>query len=316
MVRAWWVPWARAGALVALAGVPLTGSAYYTNLLLVVALHATVALGLTLLMGFAGQVSIGQAAFYGLGAYLSALLSLRAGWSPWASLVASAALVGWLADGLGRLIFRLRGHYLAVATLGFGIIVSVAFTELRDWTGGPNGLPGIPPLRLLGLAFDNDFRAYYLAWAACLAGLGVARNLGASPMGRALRAIRGGERAAAAAGIDLALVKRRTFVLSAVYGAVPGSLYAHYLSFVSPQPFSFLFSVRLIVMVVIGGLTSPGGTLFGAALVTLLSQWLHAAGEFEVMGFGLLMILVMVCLPRGAAAGLAGLVRRLREERR
>ena len=315
MVRAWWVPWTWRVGLVALATVPLTGSAYYTNLLLVIALHATVALGLTLLMGFAGQVSIGQAAFYGLGAYLPAILSLRGGWTPLLSLAASAALVAWLADRLGRLIFRLRGHYLAVATLGFGIIVSVAFTELRDWTGGPNGLSGIPPLRLFGVAFDNDFRAYYLAWAACLGGLWLARNLVTSPVGRALRAIRGSERAAAAAGIDLALIKRRTLVLSAVYASVAGSLYAHHLTFVSPQPFSFLFSVRLIVMVVIGGLTSPGGTLFGAGLLTLLSQWLQATGEYEVMGFGLLMVLVMIFLPQGAAAGAAGLLRRVRRER-
>ena len=161
--------WSRRLALLgglALAAAQLSGSAYLTNVLIVVALHAVPAVGLSLLMGYTGQISIGHAAFYGLGAYGSGLLAVRAGLDPWLAVPVSAAGVAGLAWGLGWLIFRLRGHHLAVATLGMGIIVYVALVELRGWTGGPNGLPGIPPLHLSGRALDSDFRFYPVAWGA------------------------------------------------------------------------------------------------------------------------------------------------------
>lgn len=278
---------------------PLTGSAYLTNLGTVVALHALPAMGLALLTGYAGQISIGHAAFYGLGAYGAALLALRAGLSPWAGVPLAAAAAGLAAWGLGWLIFRLRGHHLAVATLGLGVIAFVAFVELRQWTGGPNGLGGIPPFVLLGRPLDSDFRVYPLAWAVCLAGALMAEALIRSPLGLALRALRDSPRALAALGLDPAAVKRQVFVVSAVYAAVAGGLYAHYIGFVSPQPFGVGFSIRLIVMIALGGFQSVGGALFGAAFVTAVGEPLQALGHWDVIVFGLLLVAVMVLLPGG-----------------
>ncbi|MEJ0069015.1 MAG: branched-chain amino acid ABC transporter permease [Pseudomonadota bacterium] len=134
-----------------LAVVPLFGSAYLTSVMIIIALHALPALGLSLVMGFAGQISLGHAAFYGLGAYGSALLALRLGISPWFATPVAVAASGLVAYGLGWLIFRLRGHHLALVTLGLGIVVSIGFVELRGLTGGSIGLSGIPPYALLGL---------------------------------------------------------------------------------------------------------------------------------------------------------------------
>ncbi len=295
----------------ALLAIPLSGSGYLTNLSIVVALHALPAIGLSLLMGYTGQVSIGHAAFYGMGAYGTALLALRAGVDPWLGVGLAAGLAGGTAWLLGWLIFRLRGHHLAVATLGLGIIFYVALVELRGWTGGPNGLPGIPPLRLLGRDADTDFRFFPLAWAACLAGVVMAESLIRAPVGLAMRGLRESERAAASLGIDVGALKRRVFVVSAVYAAVAGSLYAHYVGYVSPQPFGVGFSIRVIVMVAIGGFAHVWGALVGAAFVTVMGELLQALGHYDTMGFGLALVLVMVLLP----GGLPQLVRRLREAR-
>ncbi len=291
-----------------LLAIPLSGSAYLTNLAVVVALHGLPAIGLGLLMGYTGQISIGHAAFYGLGAYGSALLALRGGLDPWLGLALAAGGAAAAAWGLGRLIFRLRGHHLAVATLGLGIIFHVALVELPAWTGGPNGLPGIPPLAVLGRAADSDLRFFPLAWAACLLGALLARNLIGAPAGLAMRAVRESERAAASLGVDVAALKRRVFVVSAVYAAVAGGLYAHYVGYVSPQPFGVGFSIRLIVMVAVGGFAHVWGALLGAAFVTLVGEPLQALGHYDVMAFGLVLVLVMVLLP----GGLPQLVRRLR----
>jgi branched-chain amino acid transport system permease protein len=292
--------------------VPLLGSGYLMSLGIIIALHGLPAMGLALLMGYTGQISIGHAAFYGLGAYGSALLTLRAGLPPWAAMASAAAAVGLVAWLLGRLIFRLRGHHLAVATLGLGIIVHVAFIELREWTGGPNGLSAIPPLSLAGVLLDRDGRVYPLAWAACLAGAAAARNLVGSPQGLVMRGVRESERAAASLGTDVASVKCAILGLSAVFAAVGGALYAHYVGYVSPQPFGVVFSIRLIVIVALGGFTSVWGVLFATAFITVLGEVLTALGHADVMVFGLMLVVVMVFAPEG----FAGLASRLRPRAR
>ena len=305
--------WPPVFGLACLLALPLTGT-YYTSLGIVVGIYTIVVVGLCLLMGYAGQVSLGHAAFYGLGAFTSGILTVRLGVSPWLALVAGAALCAAIAFATGHPIFSLRGPYLALATLAFGIVVYVLFVEVKDLTGGPMGLPGIPPLAVGGFAFDSDLRFYYLVWAACLGVLTFSRNLVRSRPGRALRAIHGDEEAAASLGIDVAAYKVKIFVLSAVYASLAGSLYAHYVTFVSPQPFGFTFSVKLLTMVAVGGLASIWGSIFGAAAVTLLSALLQPFGELDVVVFGLILMVIMIYLPRGLARGLLDLrdSRRLR----
>ncbi len=296
--------------LAALAALPWLGNPYHVSLAVIIGIHTIVAVGLCLLMGYAGQVSLGHAAFYGLGAFASGILSATYGVSPWLGIPSGVLASGLIAFATGGPILRLRGHYLAMATLGFGIIVYVLLVELKDFTGGPSGLTGIPPLAVGDFVFDSDREFYYLVWAICLGVLLISRNLVDSRPGRALRAIHGSERAAESLGVDVAHFKLAAFVLSAMYAALAGGLYAHYTTFISPQPFGFMFSVRLVVMVVIGGLASIWGAIFGAAALTVLAELLHPFGDLDVVVFGLILMVVMIFMPQGLTRGLLDLYER------
>jgi branched-chain amino acid transport system permease protein len=287
--------------LVVLGLIPLLGNTYYTGLLIIIAIQAMATVGLCLLMGYAGQVSLGHAAFYGLGAYITAILSATYGWSPWLSLAIAAVGTGLMAYLIGGLLFQLRGHYLAMATLGFGIIVYRVFEHLKEFTGGYSGITGIPPLAIGPLVFDSDFEFFYLAWAFCLGVLILSSNIVNSRMGRALRSIHDDETAAEALGVEVTSAKIQVLVLSAVY--------AHYITFISPQPFGFMFSVQLLVMAVIGGLASIWGAIFGTATITLSKELLQPFGELDVILYGLVLVVVMIFMPEGLVPALRDLWR-------
>lgn len=297
-------------ALACLAAVPLLGSDYLTNLMVVVMLHAMPALGLALLMGHTGQISLGHAAFYGLGAYGTAALSVHAGVSPWLSIPVIVAVVGVVSSYLGWVIFRLRGHYLAVATLGLGIIVSIAFVELRQWTGGPNGLSGIPPLRIFDFAFSSDTRFFYVAWVVLILLVVAAQNLVRAPIGLLMRGIAESERAVASVGSDVEALKRKILVVSAVYAAIGGALYAHYVGYISPQPFGVDFSIRLVVIIAIGGFVSIPGVLFGVAFVTLIAEPLQDLGYYDVVVYGVLLVAIISFMPQGLLQAILDALRR------
>jgi branched-chain amino acid transport system permease protein len=287
-------------------------SGYVLGTLIFVALNALAAAGLSLVMGFAGQVSLGQAAFYAIGAYVSGVLTASYGWNGWAAMVVAVAAGAVIAFVVGLPIFRLSGLLLAMATLGFGIIVYYVLVNWSGVTGGPSGLTGIPPLAVGGFAFTTDARFLWLAWGALLLFLALAGNLVDSRIGRALRAIHGNEAAAQAAGIDTTRLKLGVFALAGGVTALAGSLYAHYLTFVNPSPFGFAYSVELVVMVVLGGTASLWGAVLGAGAVVLLVEALrallplltasHGAAEYEIVVFGVVLMAFMVFAPGGLAA--------------
>jgi branched-chain amino acid transport system permease protein len=289
-------------ALLALSLIP--GSGYLTNLLTVVGLQALAAIGLALLMGYTGQISLGHAAFYGLGAYGSALLSLRLGLDPWLGIAVSALIVAGIAWCIGWLVFRLQGHHLAMATLAFGIIVHVGFVELNDLTGGPNGLTGIPSLALFGRELASDFAIFPVVWIACIAAIVISENLVRSPLGLSMRAIAESERVAASLGNDVGAVKRSIMMLSGFLAAVGGGIYAHYIGYLSPGPFDVGFSIRLLLMVAVGGFADIWGVLFGVAFITLLGEVLQPLGAYDVVAYGVLLVLVIVFCPQGLFHGI------------
>ncbi len=319
------IPWGPLCLLTVIACLPLgVHSRYYQSIAVIIGMHTIAAVGLSLLMGYAGQVSLGHAAFYGMGAYLSGIASASVGLNPWLAIPMAALVTGGVAAAIGTPIFRLRGHFLAMATLGWGIIVYIVFNELREVTGGPSGLTGIPNLSLFGWPLNTDVRYYYLVWAFALGVIFLSRNIVDSRVGRALRAIHGSEGAAAALGVNTARYKLAVFTLSAVYASLAGSLYAHYLLFVNPPPFSFKFSIELVVMVMIGGLAHIWGALFGAALITILGESLratipllmgHASGEYEIIAFGVILMATMIALPEGLWPWLLTVVDRIHEPR-
>ena len=300
-------------------------SAYYINVLNFVGLHAMQAIGLSLLMGYAGQISLGHAAFYGLGAYASAILTTSYGLHPIASLALALLLTAAIAYVIGRPTLRLKGHYLALATVGFGIIVHVFFVQ-TPFTGGTSGIREIPYLTLGAFAFDNDFKWYYLIWALVGLILWLSLNIVDSRPGRAMRAIRDSELAASAMGIDISKYKIRVFVLSAIYSSLAGSLYTHYITFISPQPFGLNFSIELVTMVVVGGLASLWGALFGAGVVNILNELLRELdgtvipflnitliSEANGLFYGAMLILIMIFMPEGVIQSLARRLRRKKE---
>ena len=304
--------WALGVFVLALGVAPLVVNPYYTSLLVVIGIHTALTVGLCLLMGYAGQVSLGHAGFYGTGAFFSGVLSASYGVNPWLAMFIAAVATGGMAYLLSFPIFQLRGNYLAMATLGFGIILWVAFRELDQFTGGPSGLSGVPYLSIGGLVFNTDFKYYYLVWIVTLGLLLISQNIVNSRTGRAMRSIPSNEDAARSVGIGVAGFKVKVFVLAAVYASLAGSLYVHYLTFVSPQPFGFLFSVRLVVMAVVGGLASIWGAIFGTMAVTFMSEGLHRFGELDTILFGFLLMVVMVFLPQGLTRGLMELYERVR----
>lgn len=289
-------------------------SEYYFIVLNVIGLNTIVVVGLNLLIGFSGQISLGHAAFYGLGSYFSGILTVNYGFPLWLAMVAGMLATGAVAYLIGAPSLKLRGHYLVMATLGFSIIINILMGELDTYTGGHDGLIGIPHLSLAGFEFDTDLRNFYLIWCFVLATMLLTRNLLDSSVGRALRAIHGSEVAASSLGVDTARYKVKVFVLSAMYASVAGSLYAHYITFISPSSYSFYYSIQVVTMVIVGGLGSLWGSLFGAALLTFISEALHVAREYHVIAYGVFLCLILVFLPEGVLVGLHNRIRRKRSK--
>jgi branched-chain amino acid transport system permease protein len=276
---------------------------YLLNVLIFVGIHTMLALALNLLLGYAGQISLGHAGFFGLGAYISGILTATHGVNPWLAMAIAATIVTIMAFIVGFPILKLKGHYLAMATLGLGIIIYILFNEAVEQTGGPSGLSGIPNLQLAGIVFDNDLKNYYLVWTCTLASMGLALNLVNSRIGRALRAIHDSEVAARVMGVNARLLKVQIFALSAGLSAIAGSLYAHTMTFISPASFGFNFSVELVTMVIIGGLASVYGSLLGAALLTMLPELLRAFQDYDIIVYGLLLVIMTMYLPGGLVKG-------------
>jgi len=291
---------------VALLGSLLDGS-YYFTLLNLIGLNVIVVLGLNLLMGYAGQISLGHAAFYGLGAYTSGILTATYKADPLLALLAGLILSALVAVIVGIPALKLKGYYLAMATLGFGIIVSIVFQQM-DWvTGGPSGLMDIPPFRLAGLQLSTPRSGFFLVWVTVGIILFLSLNIVDSRLGRALRAIHDSETAALAMGVDSQRLKLLIFVVSALYASLAGSLLAHTVNFIAPSSFGFMFSIKLVTMVVVGGMASIWGSLLGATVLTVLPELLVVFQELEVVVFGLILMIVMIFMPRGLARGLLDL---------
>jgi branched-chain amino acid transport system permease protein len=279
-------------------------SAYYYRVAAQVFMFALAVVGLNLLMGFAGQVSLGHAGFLGIGAYAVAVLPTHLGIPAWLSLFAGAALSGLVAFAVGKPILRLKGHYLAVATLGFGLLVAIVLTNEAAWTGGPDGM-AVPALTLFGWRPHGAAAWYWVGAAVFLGGFVLAQNLMNSPSGRALQAIHDSEIAASVLGIDVARKKLVVFVISAVYASVAGSLLAFSNGLVTPELAGFLRSIELVAMVVLGGMGSIIGSLVGAAVLVVLPQVLTVFHDYEQALLGLVLMGFMIFLRHGIVPSLA-----------
>jgi branched-chain amino acid transport system permease protein len=279
-------------------------SAYYFRIAALVFIFALAAVGLNLLMGFAGQVSLGHAGFLGIGGYAVAIGPSHLGIPSWASLIGGAAASGLIAFAVGRPILRLKGHYLAVATLGFGLLIAIVLTNEAAWTGGPDGM-SVPRLLVFEWRARSSEAWYGIAGATFVVGAFLALNLIDSPTGRAIRALHDSEIAAGVLGIDVARAKVTIFVISAVYASVAGSYLALLNGHITPDIAGFLRSIELAAMVVLGGMGSVAGSLVGAAILVVLPQTLTVLHDYEHMAVGLILMAVMIFLRRGIVPSLA-----------
>lgn len=286
-------------------------SAYYYRVAALVYVFAIAAVGLNLLMGFAGQVSLGHAGFVGIGAYAVAVGPVHLGVPSWLAFFAGAALSALVAFVVGRPILRLKGHYLAVATLGFGLLLAIVFTNEARFTGGPDGMT-VPRLVLLGWPVRGSDTWYWISAVTFLLAAALALNLVDSPTGRALRAIHDSEIAARVLGVDVARAKLTVFVISAVYASVAGSYLALFNGHITPDVSGFLRSIELVAMVVLGGMGSIAGSLVGAAVLVVLPQALTFLHDYEHMVLGLILMGVMIFLRGGVVPSFAALFSRRR----
>lgn len=284
--------------LLAVAGMPfMTSGSYALTVGIFAGINALVAIGLCILMGSAGQVSLGQAGFYGIGAYVSSVLSVKFGLPVALSMIAAMAVASFAAVLLAVPALRLKGHYLAVATLGFGEIVNVL---LNEWgPGGPSGFGDIPHLTLFGYMLSSTTANFYFIWVCVAAVIVFSLNILNSRTGRSLRAIHGSETASIAMGLDIVALKMKVFILSAVYASFAGALYAHYVTFISPSSFNLFYSVLALMMVVLGGITNVWGGLAGAVIITILPELLRKFEEFDVLVYGLILTLSLLFLRKG-----------------
>ncbi len=276
---------------------------YYLLVLNIIAINSLIVLGLNLLIGFAAQISLAHAAFFGMGAYLSAIFTTMYNTPPWLTLVLVMVFTALVAYGIGMPILRLEGHYLVMATLGFNIIVYILMVQMEPWTGGPSGFSGIPPLHLGHFSFQSDFHFYWLIWPLFLAIFMLSLNLVDSRVGRALRAIHENELVANSMGVNTERYKVLIFAISAAYASLAGSLYAHYLSFVSPKTFDIFCSIQIVTMVVVGGIGNLWGGLLGAVVLTALPEILHALRDYALLLYGIILMGVLVFFPEGLLPG-------------
>lgn len=279
-------------------------NSFYLDLAIRMAINAVIVLGLNLLIGFAGQISLGHAGFLGIGAYASAVLPTHFGWHPLLAMLAGAVATAVLATVVARPIFKLKGNYLAMATLGLGIIINIALRNESQWTGGPDGM-AVPAFSLLGFDLTTDKQWYWVVSFILVVSVWASLNLIDSPFGRALRALHGSEVASQVVGVDVARYKVVIFVMSAVFASLMGSVTAHYVGFVTPNFADFFHSIELVTMVVIGGMASVYGSLVGAVLLTALPQALATFEGWETVIFGAILMLCMIFLPKGLVPTLA-----------
>ncbi len=275
------------------------GNNYYLMALNIAALNVMIVIGLNLLMGYAGQISLGHAAFFGLGAYFSAVLTTTYGFPAWPTILGAMVVTAGIACIIGIPTLKLQGHYLVMATLGFNVIVYIIMIQLGSVTGGPSGFAGIPGLRIGSFAFESDRKIYYLFWAISIGILSLSLNLIHSRVGRAMAALSHNEIAARCTGIDTETIKIKIFVISAAMASLAGSLYAHYISFISPGSFSIFFSLQTVTMVLVGGMGSLWGSVFGAILMSLLPEILHGVKEYNVLVYGFILMVVLIFFPEG-----------------
>jgi branched-chain amino acid transport system permease protein len=290
---------------------PALVSGYGIRILNLALIAAIAVIGLNFAFGYAGLITLAQAGFVGCGAYITAILSTTLGISPWISIPAAMVGTGIIAVAIGLPMLRLKGHYLALATLGFNVSFVIVATNWKSLMGGTDGISGIPALALPGWSLGTDHRYYYVVWATLAVATWCAWRIRNSHIGLAMIAVRDDEIATGAASVGVTRIKLQAFTLSALYAGLSGALFAHMTNFVAPDDFALGHSIVYLAMLIIGGEGSILGAIAGAVIVTFMPELMRDLGTAYMIVFGGLMLLILIFLPKGLLS-LTGVVGRSR----
>jgi branched-chain amino acid transport system permease protein len=279
---------------------------YHLRVLNLAVISAIAVVGLNFAFGAAGLISLGHAAFVGMGAYGDAILTTRWGFSPWFAMPDAIVLTTLFAAAIGYSLLRLKGHYLALATLGLNVSFYIVSANWVDLTGGTNGISGIPEIAFAHHAISGERGFLWCGLIVLALVAALANAIQASRYGRAMVAVRDDETAAAMTGINVTGVKVSAFALSGACAAIAGCLFASHVGFVAPEDFNFAHSITYLAMLIVGGEGTVMGAIVGAVLLTFLPEWLRFLGEAYLAFFGLMMLAILIFLP----SGIVGIARR------
>ena len=301
---------AAAGVFLLALVLPAFISGYGIRILNLALISAIAVIGLNFAFGYAGLITLAQAGFVGCGAYITAILSTTLGLSPWLSIPLATAFSGLLGVAIGLPLLRLKGHYLALATLGFNVSFGIVATNWKSVMGGTDGISGIPALELGAFSLGTDHRYFYVLWLALALATWCAWRIRNSHIGLAMIAVRDDEIATGAASVGVTRIKVQAFALSAVYAGLAGALFAHMTNFVAPDDFALGHSIIYLAMLIIGGEGSILGAIAGAIIVTFMPELMRDLGTAYMIVFGCLMLLILIFLPKGLLSLVALLGRR------
>jgi branched-chain amino acid transport system permease protein len=280
--------------------------AYFIHLAILISIYAILGLSLNLVVGYTGLLSVAQAAFYGIGAYVTALLLVNSGWNFFIAMLVGMIASGVVALVVGLVLSKFDGDYYALASLGFGVILYGVFLNWQSVTNGPLGIPGIPRPNLFGFTFSDNVSFLILALAFVLIVYFVSRFIVQSSFGRILKAIREDEKVIGIFGYKTIYYKLTIFVVGAMMAAIAGSLYAAYITYIDPSTFTVNESIFIIAIIILGGLASLRGSIIGAVFLVLLPEFLRFVGfpdeiaaQLRQAVYGLLLILLMLYRPQG-----------------
>ena len=278
---------------------PLLCGYYLLHVIIFAGINLIVVLGLGLLLGFSGQVSLGHAAFYGIGAYASALLTVKLGLSFWIALPLAGIIAGIAGILLAIPSLKVSALYLIMTTIGFGMIVWITMFRWSGLTNGPNGIIGIPSPSIGSFVLDSPTKYYYLVLVVSCASFLLMSRIVKSAIGLRLMAIFDQEEAAKSVGVNTTYFKVLAFVISSIFAGIGGSLYAHYITFIHPDNFNIWVSIIFLVMAVFGGQRSIPGITLATIILTLATEYFRALGEYRMIGYGLLLAVGMIYFPEG-----------------
>lgn len=280
--------------------------AYFIHLAILISIYAILGLSLNLVVGYTGLLSLAQAAFYGIGAYVAALLMVNLGFNFFIAMIAGILLAGVVALLLGLVMSKFSGDYYALASLGFGVIIYSIFLNWQNLTGGPLGIPGIPRPALFGFTFTDNLSFLILAVIMVSIVYYISRFIVNSSFGRVLKAVREDEKAIQVFGYRTISYKLMIFIIGAMMAAIAGALYAAYITYIDPSTFMVTESIFIIAIIILGGLASLRGSIFGAIFLILLPEFLRFVGfpdeiaaQMRQAVYGLLLILLMLYRPQG-----------------